>query len=562
MADPGLRVVERDGSARDYAIKDFLARNQVPFETRTDPGLTSVAVELPDGSVLAEPSLIELATALGLTDEAGSSHYDLVVVGGGPSGLAAAVYAACEGLRVVIVEDDAPGGQAGSTSRIENYLGFPAGLSGGDLAQRALAQARRFGVQWMSARRATALRRDRRAWVVDNDDGSSVRGAAVLVATGMRWRELDVPGAAELRDAGVFYGASTPVAVRTAGDRVFVLGAGNSAGQAALYLAEHGRRVTLLVRGPSLAGSPMSRYLVDRIEASELVDVRPHAEVVSVGGTDRLSEIVLRDNDSDTVSTVPATSLYVLIGMTPCTDWLGGQATTDTRGFLVTGTDLLRIDGAWRLDRDPLLTETTLPGVFAAGDVRSGTVKRIGSAIGQGAVASQAIMEYLKDVAVQRIPEQARVSSFDLLDGDRDGVLGAADLTAFGRRLVAAFDESPDTERARRVHEACGEFWAVLSRFSDKDSPDGEGVGREAFVGALDELAALNAFAPLADAVLLLSDTDSDGSLTLGEFQRLLGALGAPTDAAATTFGELDHEHSGYLDTTRLAAAGVLLGRD
>jgi len=629
VANPGVRVVERDGSARGYAIKDFLARNQVPFSTGSDPGRSSVVVELPDGSALAEPSLIRLATALGLTDEAAGDRCDLVVVGGGPAGLAAAVHAACEGLRVVIVEDDAPGGQAGRTSRVENHFGFPAGLSGGELAQRALAQARRFGVRWLAGRRATGLRRDGGTWAVTGDDGTTVRGAAVLVATGMRWRELDVPGAAGLRDAGVFHGAGTPVAVRTAGEHAFVLGSGNPAGQAALHLARHGRRVTLLVRGPSLAGSPMSRYLVERIRDSPLVAVRPHAEVVAVGGTDRLTRISLRDSRSGAVTDVPATSLHVLVGMTPCTGWLGGQAATDARGFLVTGSDLLRVPGAWGLDRAPLPGETGLPGVFAAGDVRSGTVKRIGSAVGQGAAVGQAITEHLRESARQRIPELPRVSTFDLLDSDRDGVLSAGDLVAFGRRLVAAFDEPPDTERARRVHEACRELWSVLAWFSDGGLPagghagsgasgsgfagngfagsglpgggfpggafpagglasggpagggsvvgragaggpvgggaggpaDGRRVGREAFADAVDELVALDAFAPLTDAVFLLSDTDFDGSLTLGEFQRLLAALGTPADAAAAAFGLLDPERTGYLDTARLAAAGVLLGR-
>ncbi|CCH29736.1 FAD-dependent oxidoreductase [Actinosynnema sp. NPDC047251] len=555
MAESPLRVVEPVGSARGYAIKDFLARNQVPFETHAIGPAGSVVLELPGGDVLFEPSLIELATALGLTDAAGGGDYDLVVVGGGPAGLAAAVYSACEGLRVVIIEDDAPGGQAGSTSRIENYLGFPTGLSGGDLAQRALAQARRFGVQWLSARRATGLRRDGDHWAVDSDDGTTARGTAVLVATGMRWRPLDVPGAEELRDIGVYYGASTPVAVQTAGSDAYVLGAGNSAGQAALYLAEHGVRVTLLVRGPSLEGSPMSRYLVRRIEESDLVGVRAHAEVAAVTGTGKMSGIVVRDNGTGEISSVPATSLYVLIGMTPCTEWLAGRSTLDTRGYLVTGTDLLRVEGAWSADRDPLLTETSLPGVFAAGDVRSGTVKRIGSAIGQGAVASQAVLEYLRDKAVQRIPEQGGVSSFDLLDADRDGLIGPADLAAFGRGLVAAFDEPADTERARRVADACDEFWAVLARFGTT------GVDRAAFTGALDELSALDAFAPLADAVLGLSDTDADGALTLREFQRLLGALGTPADTAAATFDQLDHDRTGHLDTARLASGSTLLGR-
>ncbi|MEU7532319.1 FAD-dependent oxidoreductase [Saccharothrix sp. NPDC042600] len=544
MTTAGLRVVARPGSARAHAIKDFLARNQVPFdEDAATDAREPVAVHLPDGAVLADPSLIELATALGLTDEADPGDHDLVVVGGGPAGLAAAVYAACEGLRVVIVEDDAPGGQAGSTSRIENYLGFPTGLSGGDLARRALAQARRFGVRWLSARRATGLRREGDLWAVDTDDGTTARGTAVLVATGMRWRELDAPGAAELAGVGVYYGASTIAA----DDHAFVLGAGNSAGQAALHLAEHGTRVSLLVRGPSLADSPMSRYLVTRIEESAAIEVLTGTVVEAVRGDGRLQEVVLRRGGE--VVPLPAQALYVLIGMTPCTDWLGGQAVTDARGFLVTGTDLLRLDAAWPLARAPLLTETTLPGVFAAGDVRSGTVKRIGSAIGQGAVASEAVLQYVKAASPPRVPEQ--VSSFDLLDADRDGVLREEDLTTFAHRLVSAFDEPPDSVRAARVHSACREFWTSLVTVTGRDEVDAA-----VFAASAPEVD----FAPLADAVLLLSDTDADGSVTLGEFQRLLAALGAPAESAAAAFRVLDQDGTGFLDTRRLAAGGVLLG--
>ncbi|NUT96850.1 MAG: FAD-dependent oxidoreductase [Saccharothrix sp.] len=544
MTEAGLRVVARTGSARAHAIQDFLTRNQVQFDARVDPDAPDpVTVHLPDGSALTDPTLIALATALGLTDEADHGDHDLVVVGGGPAGLAAAVYSACEGLRVVIVEDDAPGGQAGSTSRIENYLGFPAGLSGGDLARRALAQARRFGVRWLSARRATGLHRDGSLWTVHTDDGTTARGTAVLVATGMRWRTLDVPGAADLTGLGVYYGAST-----TATDaHAFVLGAGNSAGQAALHLAEHGTLVTLLVRGQSLADSPMSRYLVTRIEESPAIEVLPDTTVEAVHGERRLAEVVLRR--AGATEARPATALYVLIGMTPCTDWLGGQALTDARGFLVTGTDLLRLEGAWPLDRAPLLTETTLPGVFAAGDVRSGTVKRIGSAIGQGAVASEAVLEYVKDASAPRVPEQ--VSSFDLLDADHDGLLREEDLTTFARRLVAAFDEPPESVRAARVHSACQEFWTTLTHITGRDEVD-----RAVFTTLARELD----FAPLADAVLLLSDTDADGSVTLGEFQRLLAALGAPAETATAAFRLLDQDHTGYLDTSRLAAGGALLG--
>ncbi|MFI9817833.1 FAD-dependent oxidoreductase [Saccharothrix variisporea] len=544
MSGAGLRVVARVGSARAHAIQDFLTRNQVQFDVGVDPGASdAVVVHLPGGGVLNGPSLIELATALGLTDEAEPGDHDLVVVGGGPAGLSAAVYSACEGLRVVVVEDDTPGGQAGSTSRIENYLGFPAGLSGGDLARRALAQARRFGVRWLSARRATGLRRDGELWTVHTDDGTTARGTAVLVATGMRWRTLDVPGAAELAGLGVYHGASTIAA----DDHAFVLGAGNSAGQAALHLAEHGTLVTLVVRGPSLGDSPMSRYLVNRIAESPAIEVLTGTTVEAVRGEGRLAEVVLRRGGA--VEVRPGTALYVLIGMTPCTGWLGGQAVTDARGFLVTGTDLLRIEGAWPLARAPLLTETTLPGVFAAGDVRSGTVKRIGSAIGQGAVAGEAVLEYVKDAAAPRVPEQ--VSSFDLLDADHDGWLREEDLATFARRLVAAFDEPPESVRAARVHSACQEFWTSLTRVTGREEVD-----RAVFA----DLAREVDFAPLADAVLLLSDTDADGSVTLGEFQRLLAALGAPAESATAAFRVLDQDGTGYLDTTRLAAGGALLG--
>ncbi|WP_412543501.1 FAD-dependent oxidoreductase [Longispora sp. K20-0274] len=398
----GVRVTGHRFAAKAYEVKDFLARNVIPFEwvdTADEGSVTTVA--LGDGRVFCDPSLAELARGLGLTQEATRDAYDLVIVGGGPAGLAAAVYGACEGFSVLIIEDDAPGGQAGSTSTIENYLGFPSGLTGADLAQRALAQAKRFGVEWLCTSVAAGLRPGAGGVNhVELTDGVTLAARAILVATGMSYRRLEAPGVADLLNAGVYYGASLTEAAQTAGEDVYILGSGNSAGQAALYFAEHTRSVTVLVREKSIHSSATSNYLIERLLDHPTVRLREGVELAEAIGEGRLAALALRDVATGDVETVPAGSLYILIGTTPCSGWVADAVGLDEFGFVLTGPDVRaradRLPVPWAADREPMLMETSMPGVFAAGDVRAGSVKRVGSAVGQGAVATQAITQYLR----------------------------------------------------------------------------------------------------------------------------------------------------------------------
>ncbi|MEU3776064.1 FAD-dependent oxidoreductase [Streptomyces sp. NPDC032472] len=375
-----------------YAIRDFLGRSGVifrwvPEESRREAPVT---VRLGDGTELVDPSISELADRLGLIRPAEQEHYDVAVIGGGPGGLSTAVYAAAEGMSVVVIEDDAPGGQAGSTSRIENYLGFPVGLTGGDLAQRALQQARRARVEWQPTRVATRLApTDAGGHAVSfvkagTDESASVSAAAVVVATGVEWNRLASPGVERLLNSGVYYGACLSDAPSAAGEDVYMVGAGNSAGQAALYFARYARSVTLLVRGADL-GASMSNYLVQRIERTPGLRVLLGTEVVECLGETTLTGLRLRDRAGGE-RTVSAQCLYVLIGGRPSTDWLGGILKLDDRGYVLTGS------GGAGPDAMPM--ETSLPGVFAVGDVRSGSVKRVGAAVGEGAAVAQCLVEY------------------------------------------------------------------------------------------------------------------------------------------------------------------------
>ncbi|MEV6770315.1 FAD-dependent oxidoreductase [Nocardia sp. NPDC051030] len=405
-------VLGHQHADKAFVVRDFLERNVVPYAwhdmNRSEParemaqrlgmsGDAAVTVVLPDCRVLHDPSLIDLALALDLTRPAKSDTYDLVIVGGGPAGLACGVYAGCEGMKVVMIEDDAPGGQAGSTSRIENYLGFPSGIGGAELARAALTQAKGFGVEWLSARVANRLGTDGDWRTVGLADGSVIRGRAVLIATGMQWRRHPAPGVDRFINAGVYYGSCLSEAATVAGEDVYMVGAGNSAGQAALAFARYARSVTMLVRTAEL--DTMSHYLIERLKACPNISVRTRTEVVESLGDTSLTGLVLRDGVTGSTETVPAAALYLLIGATPCTEWCGDLIGRDDHGFVLTGTEVVRDDRPlavpWSAARDPLLMETNVPGVFAAGDVRSGSVKRVGSAIGQGAVALQAINEYL-----------------------------------------------------------------------------------------------------------------------------------------------------------------------
>ena len=414
----GPRVLGHRWSPDSYAVRDFLARNQVPYRwldvetAEHDAEVRRLAeivraeatqlpvVLFPDGSSLANPSATQLAEKLGLRVRAEMAFYDLVIVGGGPAGLAAAVYGASEGLRTVMIEREAPGGQAGMSSRIENYLGFPSGLSGADLARRAVAQARRFGVEILTPQQAVAVRVEGPSRIVNLADGSELGSKALLIATGVSYRKLDVPGADGLQGRGIYYGSAMTEAMACRDEDVYIVGGANSAGQAAMYFSKYARRVVMLVRGGSLAAS-MSQYLIEQIKRTPNIHVETGTRVAEVHGEGRLEAISIHCAESGQTDKVPAASLFVFIGAEPLTDWLRGVVERDQRGFILTGSDLMH-DGkrpqGWTLDRDPYLPETNVPGIFAVGDVRHGSVKRVASGVGEGSIAVQFIHQYLSAV--------------------------------------------------------------------------------------------------------------------------------------------------------------------
>ncbi|HEX2188325.1 MAG TPA: FAD-dependent oxidoreductase, partial [Longimicrobiaceae bacterium] len=353
----------------------------------------------PDGTWLAEPDDAEIAERIGLHTEAERPFYDLIVVGGGPAGLAAAVYAASEGLRTLIVEQEAPGGQAGQSAAIENYLGFPEGITGAELARRAVAQAERFGVEILAARKVERIRAGEAYRYVVLDEGDELRCHALLLATGVAWRVLDAPGCPRLVGAGVYYGAAGAEAHAAAGQDVYLLGGGNSAGQAALLLARYARSVTMLVLEDSIE-ERMSQYLVDRIRRAPNVHVRTGHTVVEAHGEGRLEKITIQEVATGNTETALANALFVFIGAAPQTEWLAGVLERDEDGYVLCGAEMLREDDrprSWPLGRDPYLLETSVPGVFVAGDVRSGSVKRVASAVGEGSMAVTFVHQYLRD---------------------------------------------------------------------------------------------------------------------------------------------------------------------
>jgi thioredoxin reductase (NADPH) len=337
---------------------------------------------------------------VGLRTRAQTDFYDLAIIGGGPAGLAAAVYGASEGLHTVMIEREAPGGQAGMSSRIENYLGFPTGLSGGDLARRAVVQAQRFGVEILAPQEAVSVRTEGSYRIIKLADGSEISCHALMVATGVQWRRLDAPGVDKLHGAGVYYGGGATEALSCKGELIYVVGGANSAGQAAMNFARYAEKVVLLVRGDGLSAT-MSQYLIDQVQRTPNIQIWTHASLAEVHGETRLEEISVLCSDTNTVERVPASSIFIFIGALPRTDWLAGLIERDDRGFILTGPDLIR-DGqrpkGWTLDRDPFLLETNVPGIFAVGDVRHGSVKRVASGVGEGSVAVQFIHQYLSKV--------------------------------------------------------------------------------------------------------------------------------------------------------------------
>jgi thioredoxin reductase (NADPH) len=414
----GIRVLGTRWSPRSYELRDFLARNHVPYqwtdveasandpETKRlletlGPEATQLPVVLfPDGTKMLESIPAEVAQKVGLRTRAQTDFYDLAIVGGGPAGLAAAVYGASEGLHTVMIEREAPGGQAGMSSRIENYLGFPNGLSGGDLARRAVVQAQRFGVEILSPQEVMAVRTEGPYRILKLADGPEISCHALMIATGVQWRRLQAPGIDRLQGAGVYYGGGATEALTCKGEVVYVIGGANSAGQAAMNFAKYAERVVILVRGESLSAT-MSQYLIDQIKEMPNIQIWAHASVTEAHGDTHLEEISVLCSDTNKLERVPASSMFIFIGALPRTDWLGTLVERDERGFILTGPDLLR-DGAhpkgWALDRDPFLLETNVPGIFAVGDVRHGSVKRVASGVGEGSVAVQFIHQYLSKV--------------------------------------------------------------------------------------------------------------------------------------------------------------------
>lgn len=401
----GIRVVGDRWSAQSHAIKDFLARNQIPYEfldveTNEDAreimqkagGSNGEAalpiVVLPGGERLQAPEPMDLATHVGLQTQAEQPFYDLAIVGGGPAGLASAVYGASEGLHTVLIEQQAPGGQAGTSSRIENYLGFPAGLSGSDLARRAATQARRFGVEILAPQTVQALSLDGPYKHLTLADGSEITCHALMLSMGVSWRKLPAENAEPLAGRGVYYGAAMTEAMNCKDEDIYIVGAGNSAGQAAMFFAEYARKVVMLVRGEGLEAK-MSHYLVRRIHEHERIEVRLHTEVASCHGDAHLDALTLANKETGEQETIQTRYLFVFIGAAPHTEWLGEEIARDARGFVLTGPDLDPESHLkkWPLERAPFLLETNVPGIFAAGDVRGGSVKRVASAVGEGSVA-------------------------------------------------------------------------------------------------------------------------------------------------------------------------------
>lgn len=405
----GLRVLGAGSSRDTFRIRDFLARNQVPFtwiDVDHDPqvgellrrfGLSEADTPVViNGSepLLRNPSTRALADAIGVRRLLGQRVYDLVVVGGGPAGLAAAVYGSSEGLATVVIDATAPGGQAGTSSKIENYLGFPTGISGADLANRAILQAQKFGAQFSNPSQVMRLKFESDSPVVCLDDGQRVSTRCVLIATGANYRRLDVPGREQFEGSGVYYAATQTEAQLCRGSEVLVVGGGNSAGQAAMFLSEQTSRVLLLLRGGDLRKS-MSSYLADRIEGAGNIEVLPDAEICRMLGDQRLEAVEIKHGRTGEARTVRTPAVFTFIGAIPCTDWLPLEIETDSKGFVKTGR-LVAASPHWTARREPFLLETSRPGVFAAGDVRLGSIKRVASAVGEGSMAVQFVHEYLR----------------------------------------------------------------------------------------------------------------------------------------------------------------------
>jgi len=411
----GIRVAGTLWSASSHSVKEFLARSQIPYqwldierdtearelvESSSEGRPQLPTVFFPDGSTLMDPDLRTLADKVGMTTRAEQPFYDLIIIGAGPAGLGGAVYGASEGLRTVVIEKEAAGGQAGTSARIENYLGFPQGISGADLTRRATTQAQRLGAEILTAQEVTAVRVEDPYRYVTLNDGTELSCHALLISTGVKVRELAVPGIDPFIGGSVYYGAATSEAVHYKDKKVFVIGGANSAGQGAMFLSRFASEVTVLIRGDSLQSS-MSQYLIDQIDGTDNISLMTNTEVTAVDGSDRLETITITNNESGESDTVPADAIFIFIGAVPGTGIIKDVVEVDEAGFIYTGQDLIR-DGRrpqnWKPRRDPFLLETSVPGIFAAGDVRHGVIRRVASAVGQGAVAVSLVHKYLETV--------------------------------------------------------------------------------------------------------------------------------------------------------------------
>jgi thioredoxin reductase (NADPH) len=407
----GIYVVGTRWSPSTHDLKDFLAKSQIPYRwiepgSTSDPRINAAVGEspditpvliFPDGSVMQKPTLPDVAAKLGLTTASTREFYDVIIVGAGPAGLACALYCSTEGLRTILVEREAPGGQAGLSSRIENYLGFPAGLSGADLARRGVSQVKRFGTEVLAPVQAESLCIQGEYRIVKLSTGQELVAHSVVIASGVQWRRLEVPGMDQLTGAGVYYGAANTEAASCKDEDIYIVGGANSAGQAAVHFSQYARSVKMLVRADSLSRS-MSHYLIERIHTIPNIKVEPHAEVTEVHGEDRLKSLTIHHHDTKTDEQREAGALFIFIGAEPRTEWLEGVVCRDAKGFILTGQNLVR-DGkrppGWTLDRDPALLETNVPGVFAVGDVRNGAVRRVANSVGEGSIVLYFVNQYL-----------------------------------------------------------------------------------------------------------------------------------------------------------------------
>ncbi len=409
----GVFIVGTRWAPETHQIKDFLAKSQIPYrwmepEGIEDPRVLAAfaghtpllpAVIFPDSQVLERPTLAEVAAKLGLVSTPSRRFYDVIVIGAGPAGLACSLYCSTEGLKTVMLEREAAGGQAGLSSRIENYLGFPSGLSGADLARRGLAQVTRFGTEVLAPAEAVSLAEEGEYRVVKLANGEELAAHSVVIAAGVQWRRLEVPGMDRLSGAGIYYGAAITEASSCKDEDVYIVGGANSAGQAAVHFSEIARSVRMIVRGDSLSKS-MSHYLVERIQTIPNISVIPNAEVTAVMGGERLESIEVRHFDTKTTEVLPSAALFIFIGAEPHTEWLDGVVVRDKKGFLVTGANLVKSGkrpAGWKLDRDPYLLETSMPGVFAVGDVRDTAIRRVANSVGEGSIVLYFIRQYMRN---------------------------------------------------------------------------------------------------------------------------------------------------------------------